>query len=146
MAKWSDGWWLMGVEVTMGKPKVLVTGATSGIGLETAVLLAENGYEVIATGRTEEKMSRIHKRAENSHVAIQTAYVDVANAESVANLKNEVLTLTDGYGIDILVNNAALHYENKELSDLTEKEMQRTFETNIISFFRLTKAALPRKC
>src|SRR5687767_14064301 len=44
--------------------------------------------------------------------------------------------------LDILVNNAALHYENKALATLTETELKKTFETNILSFFRLTKAAL----
>jgi NAD(P)-dependent dehydrogenase (short-subunit alcohol dehydrogenase family) len=42
-----------------------------------------------------------------------------------------------------LINNAALHYENKELADLTTRELLKTFETNIFSFFWLTKAAIP---
>jgi len=45
--------------------------------------------------------------------------------------------------IDILVNNAALHYENKSLEKLSTKELIKTFETNIFSFFWITKAALP---
>jgi NAD(P)-dependent dehydrogenase (short-subunit alcohol dehydrogenase family) len=45
--------------------------------------------------------------------------------------------------IDILVNNAALHYENKSLDQLTTRELLKTFETNIFSFFWITKAALP---
>ncbi len=45
--------------------------------------------------------------------------------------------------IHILVNNAALHYENKKLEDLTTGELVKTFETNIFSFFWLTKAVLP---
>ena len=45
--------------------------------------------------------------------------------------------------IDILVNNAALHYENESLEKLTTKELTKTFETNILSFFWITKAALP---
>ena len=45
--------------------------------------------------------------------------------------------------INILVNNAALHYENKSLEELTTRELLRTFSTNIFSFFWVTKAALP---
>ncbi|MEI9946959.1 MAG: SDR family NAD(P)-dependent oxidoreductase [Chitinophagaceae bacterium] len=45
--------------------------------------------------------------------------------------------------MDILVNNAALHFENKELEELSTKELMKTFETNIFSFFWITKAALP---
>jgi len=42
-----------------------------------------------------------------------------------------------------LVNNAALHYENKSLETISTKELIKIFETNIISFFWITKAALP---
>ena len=45
--------------------------------------------------------------------------------------------------IDILVNNAAKHYENKRLEELTSKELMQTFQLNILSFFWVTKAALP---
>ena len=45
--------------------------------------------------------------------------------------------------IDLLVNNAALHYENKSLEDLTTRELLKTFGTNIFSFFWLTREALP---
>jgi NAD(P)-dependent dehydrogenase (short-subunit alcohol dehydrogenase family) len=44
--------------------------------------------------------------------------------------------------IDVLVNNAALHYENKTLEDLTTKELVKTFSTNIFSFFWLTRESL----
>ena len=44
--------------------------------------------------------------------------------------------------IDILVNNAALHYENKSLEELTTRELLKTFGTNIFSFFWLTREAL----
>jgi NAD(P)-dependent dehydrogenase (short-subunit alcohol dehydrogenase family) len=44
--------------------------------------------------------------------------------------------------IDILVNNAALHYQNKTLEELTSRELIKTFETNIFSYFWVTKAAL----
>ena len=45
--------------------------------------------------------------------------------------------------IDILVNNAALHYENKSIETISSRELIKTFETNIFSFFWITKAALP---
>ncbi len=45
--------------------------------------------------------------------------------------------------IDVLVNNAAIQFENKKLEDLITRELIKTFETNIFSFFWMTKAALP---
>jgi short-subunit dehydrogenase len=132
----------MGVSMSVSKLKVLVTGATSGIGLETAILLAENGYEVIATGRTEEKTNQIHRRAEKSHVTIQTAYVDVANAESVANLKNDVLALTDGYGIDILVNNAG-YAEGGAIEELSVSRLRSQFETNVFGLVAVSQEFIP---
>lgn len=126
----------------MTKPWVLITGATSGIGLATAVLLAVQGYEVIATGRSEEKLDILRRAAEEAGVTIRRAIVDVADAASIAALKNEVLTLTNGYGVDVLVNNAG-YAEGGAIEDLPIDRLRRQFEANVIGLVAVTQAFLP---
>jgi len=60
------------------------------------------------------------------------------------NCINAVKEVVKQYGrIDVLVNNAALHYENKSLETITSRELIKTFETNISSYFWITKSTLP---
>ncbi|MCF8564029.1 SDR family NAD(P)-dependent oxidoreductase [Alicyclobacillus tolerans] len=125
------------------KKWVLVTGATSGIGLATALLFALKGYEVIATGRSEEKMEKVKRAAEEANVTLRRVIADVADEQSVANLKSEVLALTDGYGVDILVNNAG-YAEAGAIEEIPLERLRRQFDTNVIGLVAVTQAFLPQ--
>lgn len=121
---------------------VLVTGATSGIGLATSLLLAIEGYQVIATGRTEEKLANVTQAAEEANVTIRRVLLDVTDEASVAKMKDEVLALTDGYGVDILINNAG-YAEGGALEDIPLQRLRKQFDTNVFGLVAVTQALVP---
>jgi short-subunit dehydrogenase len=121
---------------------ILVTGATSGIGLATALLLAKEGYEVIATGRSPEKLAAVQKAAKQAGVTIRQVLADVSDEASVRKLRDEVLALTDGYGIDVLVNNAG-YAEGGAIEEIPIERLRKQFETNVIGLVAVTQAFLP---
>lgn len=124
------------------KKWVLVTGATSGIGLATSLLLALEGCDVIATGRSEEKLAHVANVAEQANVTIRRVPLDVTDEHSIAKMKDEVLTLTGGYGVDILVNNAG-YAEGGALEDIPLERLKMQFDTNVFGLVAVTQAIVP---
>src|SRR3954470_24547949 len=84
---------------------VVVTGANSGIGKATALELAAAGYDVIGTTRSEGKAGLLRLEAEARGLAVRTAVLDVADAESTEKGFAEIATMTDG-GPWAVINNA----------------------------------------
>ena len=121
----------------------LITGADSGIGKAVAVLFAKEGADIAIAYLNE------HKDARDTASIIQKKYNrkcllipgDLSNEKHCKAVIKKVVK--EYKRIDLLVNNAALHYENKNLEDLTTRELLKTFGTNIFSFFWLTREALP---
>lgn len=124
------------------KEWVLVTGATSGIGLATSILLALEGFQVIATGRSEEKLARVAQAADEAKVTLRRVLLDVTDEQSVKKMKDEVLALTDGYGVDILVNNAG-YAEGGALEDIPLERLKMQFDTNVFGLVAVTQAMVP---
>jgi len=69
--------------------------------------------------------------------------LDVTSAESIANAVREVATLTNGYGVDALVNNAGFGVLGPS-AEITDAEMRRQYETNVFGLMAVTRAFLPR--
>jgi NAD(P)-dependent dehydrogenase (short-subunit alcohol dehydrogenase family) len=121
----------------------LITGADSGIGRAVAVLFAREGADVAFTYLPEEQSD-----AEETREAIEaegrTAHL-IAGDLTVPNFCKEAVGETiEKFGkLDILVNNAAFQQHRKSLGEVSDEQWDRTFKTNIYSYFRVTKAALP---
>ena len=81
--------------------KVLVTGASSGIGRATAVELAARGHTVLAAARREKELGELAVQH-----GIAPVPIDVTDAKSVLAAAGHVQELTGGYGVDVLVNSA----------------------------------------
>jgi NAD(P)-dependent dehydrogenase (short-subunit alcohol dehydrogenase family) len=121
----------------------LITGADSGIGKGVAVLFAKEGADIAIAYLKE------HKDAKDTAKIIEEKYNrkcllipgDLSNEKHCTAVVKKVIN--EFQRIDILINNAALHYENKSLEELTTRELLKTFGTNIFSFFWLTREALP---
>src|SRR3954466_2301132 len=117
----------------------LVTGSTRGIGLATAIGLAQLGAEVIVNGRDKaaagEAVTKVQQAAPSAKV--HAAVFDLGDAAGCAAL---VKQFPD---VDILVNNLGV-YEPKGFFDIEDADWTRMFEVNVMSGVRLTRHYLKR--
>jgi NAD(P)-dependent dehydrogenase (short-subunit alcohol dehydrogenase family) len=118
----------------------LITGADSGIGRATAALFAREGADIAIVYLKESddarKTAQIIESEGRRALALEGDLGDPAFSEKVVE---EVI---DTFGkIDILVNNAGEQHPDKDIRDITEKQLRRTFQTNIFAMFYLTQAA-----
>ena len=123
--------------------KVLITGADSGIGAAVAIAFAREGADVALSYLPEEeedaaKVIQLIKDAGRTAVALPGDLRDAGYCTQV--VEDAVKGLG---GLDILVNNAGKQVAVENLEDLSDEQLDDTFKTNIYSFFRVTKAALP---
>src|ERR1044072_7086621 len=86
------------------KKVAIVTGSSSGIGLETSITLARNGYSTYASMRNIQKSKTITELAEKERLPLQVIHLDVNDDVSVKNAISEIVT--EHKRIDVLVNNA----------------------------------------
>jgi short-subunit dehydrogenase len=122
------------------KKVAVVTGSSTGIGYETCLSLAENGYITYATMRDLKKSKKIEKIAHENNLSIEIVEMDVDKDESV---KNSIENIIDENGqIDILVNNAGYGLFGA-LEDIALSEIKNQFETNVFGVIRVTQNVLP---
>ena len=112
----------------------LVTGASAGIGKETAKLLAQKGYTVYAAARRVEKMQDLKA------LGIKPLEMDVTDEDAMVRGVNEILQTEKR--IDVLVNNAG-YGSYGALEDVPMSEARYQFEVNIFGLARLTQLVLP---
>lgn len=113
----------------------LVTGASSGIGEQIALLLAEKGYNLILTARRVEKLTALQKSiTEKYSVNVITMFADLSKKEEVQNLHEKC----KAYNITVLINNAGLG-KIGFLSQTEQKDESFMIDTNITALYLLTK-------
>ncbi|HEU4964830.1 MAG TPA: SDR family oxidoreductase [Bacilli bacterium] len=120
----------------------LITGGDSGIGRAVAIAYAKEGADVAIVYLDE------HGDAEETKQLVEAEgrrCLTIAGDIGFEPLcQQAVQQVVAAFGkIDVLVNNAAEQHPQKSLSDITAEQLERTFRTNIFSFFFVTKAALP---
>lgn len=120
----------------------LITGGDSGIGRAVAVLYAKEGADVAVVYLSEHQDAEETKRAvEGEGRRCLLIAGDVGEEPFCRQVVEQVV---QEFGrLDILVNNAAEQHPQKDLLALTAEQLERTFRTNLFSFFHLSKAALP---
>ena len=122
------------------KKAALVTGCSSGIGLSTAVRLAKEGFQVVATMRDTNKRDALLERAKMESVTLEVAALDVTSEESVQSAIQGVL---ERYGrIDVLVNNAGAG-QFGTMEQVSLEAAKRTMDVNFFGVWRVTAAVLP---
>ena len=118
----------------------LVTGSSTGIGFETSLLLARNGFYTYATMRDTRKSDNIEKIANNENLPLKVLSMDVDNDDSVKNAIYKILD--EKKKIDILVNNAGYGLFGA-LEEIPIDEAKKQFETNLFGAMRTIKETLP---
>jgi len=124
----------------MTKKVAVVTGSSSGIGFETSLMLAKNGFNVYATMRNLSKSEKILKIANDKKLTIEVGQLDVTSEQSVDNAISAIVE-EEGQ-IDVLVNNAGYGLMGPA-EELTIDEFRDQFETNVFGVLRTTKKVLP---
>ena len=119
---------------------VIVTGSSSGIGLESTLLLARNGYITYSTMRSPEKDTSIKTAVQKEGLPIRVVQLDVTDDNSVKNAVDHIIS--EAGRIDVLVNNAGYSLGGA-LEDLSMVEIKSQYETNLFGLIRVIQAVLP---
>ena len=122
------------------KKVALVTGSSSGIGYETSLALAREGYFTYATMRDLKKEAVIKKIAEEENLPLKVIELDVDNDDSVQNAVETIIE--EKQRIDVLVNNAGWGIWGTA-EDVSIEEFRAQFETNFFSVVRMIQKVAP---
>ncbi len=119
---------------------VLVTGCSTGLGLETAMYLGARGFQVFATVRKPGDEDIVQVAARDHGARVKVVQLDLTRADSIASAIHHIVDQAGGlYG---LINNAGIALRGC-VEDLTDAELRLLFETNVIGTFGVTRAVLP---
>jgi short-subunit dehydrogenase len=119
---------------------ILITGASSGIGKQTAMEFAKKGANLILVARRKEKLELVVKELEKFQTSILVCPCDVSDKDQVKEMSKIVLEKFDS--IDILVNNAGFAIYGS-VSDLSIDEIESQMETNYLGMVYCIKNFLP---
>lgn len=117
---------------------VLITGATSGIGEATALLMAQNNFNLIVTGRRQDRLLALKEKIEkDSPAGIFILNFDIRNEEAT---KEAINSLPEEWQkVDILINNAGLAVGLSGINDGTTDDWERMIDTNIKGLLYISK-------
>jgi NAD(P)-dependent dehydrogenase (short-subunit alcohol dehydrogenase family) len=118
----------------------VVTGSSSGIGLETALLLARSGFQTYATMRDLKKSKDVTEIANAENLPLTVIQLDVDYDRSVKDAISQIVT--ENKRIDVLVNNAGYGLFSP-IEDVTLRKVKEQFETNFFGVVRVTREVLP---
>ena len=125
----------------MGKT-ALITGATSGIGQATARQLAENGYNLIITGRRKERLEKFAEELkQHNKVVVHTLCFDVRDYDAVTRSVNALQN--DNVQVDVLVNNAGLASGLDKLQDGDVEDWNKMIDTNVKGLLYMSRQIIP---
>jgi NAD(P)-dependent dehydrogenase (short-subunit alcohol dehydrogenase family) len=118
----------------------IVTGSSSGIGREIALILSRNEFTTYATMRNLEKSVELKSIADKENIPLRFVQLDVTDDNSVNNAIQTIYT--ESHRIDVLVNNAGYALTGA-FEDISIEEFKTQYETNVFGLVRTTQAVLP---
>ncbi len=119
---------------------VLITGGTDGLGRATALLLAQQGYRVFATGRNAERRAALDAVARERKLPLETLEMDVCEDSSVDRAVAEVERRAGT--VEALVNSAGIAVV-AAMEEITQRDLHLQFETNVFGTVRVIQRVLP---
>ncbi|HLV01220.1 MAG TPA: SDR family oxidoreductase [Acidobacteriota bacterium] len=119
---------------------VLITGAGTGLGLETAVFLARKGYNVYATVPFREQYPQVEERAKERGCTLRVLHLDVTDDSSIRKTLDTILDQAGS--IDVVINNAGISLRGY-FEDCLDTEIRQVFEVNVFGAMKVTRRALP---
>ena len=123
------------------KKRALITGATSGIGEACARKFAEGGYNLILTGRRENKLIQIKEELESFGTEVKIFAIDIRDAAACENAMN---TLDENWNkIDVLINNAGLALGLEKEYEVNAEDWNTMIDTNIKGLLTMTRLVVP---
>lgn len=125
------------------KPIVLITGATSGIGEATALLLAKNNFNLIITGRRLERLILLQQKIQQeSNSEVFVLNFDIRNLNENENAINNLPA--EWQNVDILINNAGLAAGYSPFQEGNFDDWERMIDTNIKGLLYITRLITPK--
>lgn len=122
----------------------IVTGATSGIGRATAVRLAENGYDLVITGRRAERLAELEKELRKQGADVLSLSFDVRSYQEV---KNALGNLSGKWAKpDVLVNNAGGALGKEPIQEGSIEDWDAMIDANVKGLLYVTRTILPLMC
>ena len=120
---------------------IMITGATAGFGRATAKKFAQNGYNVIITGRRKDRLSELEKELESFKIKVLTLNFDVRNRDEVESV---IIKIPEEWkNISILVNNAGLAAGLAHIDEGDIDDWDRMIDTNVKGLLYVTRAVAP---
>jgi 3-oxoacyl-[acyl-carrier protein] reductase len=121
---------------------VIITGASKGIGFETALRLCKDGHRVIAVARNGKGLEKLQAAASSSGSGsrLMIRGIDITSEKDIQELVHMATTL-DGH-VDVLINNAGA-IVNKPFETISLQELRDVYSVNVFAPFRLCQAMLP---
>ena len=131
---------MVGNKEVANKKVALVTGSSSGIGYETALMLARNGFDTYATMRNANKSKEIEEITKKENLPLRVLKLDVTDDRSVDDAINNILN--EKKSIEVVVNNAGYGLMGS-IEDSSLDEIKAQFETNFFGAIRVMQKVLP---
>jgi hypothetical protein len=127
-----------GVPMSVPRPLALITGASSGLGVEFALELANQGYDLLLTGRDLDRLGDTAARARKCGAVVDSASMDLGTQAGVA----ELIAWAGSRPLEVLVNNAGFGLSGNLLEETPEALAAMIF-VNVSALTQLTRAFLP---
>ena len=128
------------MNINLKGKNVVITGASSGVGNETARLFAGKGANTVIAARSEDKLLELKKSLSIHNVKIHAVVTDVSKVTDCKNLVKE--SVKELGSVDILVNNAG-YTSQGNFEDVALNELEQIIEVNFKAPVRLTKLFMP---
>ena len=119
----------------------LITGASSGIGYATAIHLAKQGFDVIATSRVYSRLQQLKEETDRLGFSITCVELEINSDNAVEEVMSRLID--DHDGSDVLVNNAGYGLFGP-VQTISANELRAQYETNVIAPMKLANTVLPR--